>query len=77
VNTPQTYGTGRYTSKYPFIAMQVGEVFTFNRARHLGLARTAYKYAERVRERTGEPFGLQLTTKTVGESRITTVTRIE
>jgi len=77
VNTPQTYGTGRYTSKYPFIAMQVKDEFEFNRIKNPGLARIAYKYAERVRERTGEPFGLQLTTKTVGESRITTVTRVE
>ena len=77
MNTPQTYGTGRYTSKYPFMAMQVDDEFTYNRTRQPKLCFTIYKYAERIRERTGEPFGLQLTTKTVGESRITTVTRIE
>ena len=77
MNTPQTYGTGRYTSKYPFMAMKIGEMFRFNRVMYPNLARTAFKYAARVRERTGEPFHFKAETYDEGDSRTTTVTRVE
>lgn len=77
MNTPQTYGTGRYTSKYPFMAMQVGDVFTFSRDHHPNLSYTAFKYADRVRERTGKPFAFKIKTITVSGESTTTVTRVE
>lgn len=77
MNTPQTYGTGRYTSKYPFIAMQVDDEFTFNRNKFKNLAYTAHKYAQRIRERTGKPFAFETKTITVSGNSTTTVTRVE